>query len=67
MTDDIPELTEADFDCAMRRDQRKRLMAGEIRAGEDIAALRSFAGLTQVEFAKALGICRRSPRTAGIR
>ena len=60
MTDDIPELTEADFDRALRRDQRQRLMAGEIESGEDIAALRAFVGLTQVEFAKALGI---SPRT----
>ncbi len=60
MTDDIPELTEADFERALRRDQRQRLMAGEIESGQDIAALRAFVGLTQVEFAKALGI---SPRT----
>ena len=32
------------------------MMAGDFRGGEDIAALRAFVGLTQVQFAKALGI-----------
>jgi DNA-binding transcriptional regulator YiaG len=33
---------------------RKRLMQGHFESGEDIAALRSFVGLTQAEFARAI-------------
>ena len=51
----MPELTEKDFARALRRDHRRRLMAGDFRAG-DVAALRAFVGLSQVDFAKALGI-----------
>ncbi len=53
---DIPELTEDDLRRSLRRDQRRRLMAGEFRDGADVAALRAFVGLSQVDFAKALGI-----------
>lgn len=60
MTDDIPELTEKDFERTLVRAQRRRLMAGEIQSGKDIADLRAFVGLTQVEFAKALGISVRT-------
>lgn len=35
-------------------------MAGEIDSGRDIADLRAFVGLTQVEFAQALGISVRT-------
>jgi len=53
---DIPELTEKDLSRSLRRDQRGRMMAGEFRDGADVAALRRFVGLTQVDIAKALGI-----------
>ena len=52
----MSELTEKDFNRAIPRSQRKRLMAGNIRSGEDISALRRFADLSQQEFAEALGI-----------
>lgn len=57
MTD---ELTKRDFDRTLVRAQRKRLMAGDIRSGQDVADLRAFVGLTQVEFAAALGISVRT-------
>lgn len=60
MSDDIPELTEDDFERTLLRAQRKRLMAGEIRSGQDVADLRAFVGLTQVAFAAALGISVRT-------
>lgn len=60
MNDDIPELDERDFARTLERAQRQRLMAGEIRSGRDIADLRAFVGLTQVEFAAALGISVRT-------
>ena len=49
------ELTAADFARSLERSQRKRIMSGELAPG-DVAALRRFVGLTQVEFAKAMGI-----------
>ena len=56
MNDDIRELTQADFARAMSRQQRERIIRGEISGGEDIVALRRFTGLTQQAFADALGI-----------
>jgi putative transcriptional regulator len=55
-TDDIPELTSADMARALRASVRRRLIAGDIRSGDDVASLRRFVGLTQVQFASALGI-----------
>lgn len=49
------ELTEQDFSRAMKRSQRARLMKGQAQSG-DIVALRAFVGLTQEDFARALGI-----------
>jgi putative transcriptional regulator len=60
MNDDMPELTESDFGRTLVRAQRQRLIAGDIRSGKDIADLRAFVGLTQVEFADALGISVRT-------
>ena len=60
MTDDIPELTEQDFERTLVRAQRKRLMAGDIQSGQDIADLRAFVGFTQKKFAAALGISIRT-------
>jgi putative transcriptional regulator len=57
--DDPPELTREDFERAIRSDRRERIIAGRLEAG-DVAALRRFVGLTQEQFAQALGI---SPRT----
>ena len=49
------ELTKSDFARALRRTQRERIMRGELQPG-DVAALRRFIGLTQTQFADALGI-----------
>ncbi len=35
---------------------RRRLIQGRFESGQDIAALRTFVGLTQTDFAKAMGI-----------
>jgi putative transcriptional regulator len=51
----IPELTQADFARALRRSQRQRIMRGALQPG-DVAALRGFIGLSQAQFAEALGI-----------
>lgn len=56
MSDDIPELTDADFARAISGPLRRRLCRGEVRGGEDVAALRRFVGMTQEEFARAAGI-----------
>jgi putative transcriptional regulator len=50
------ELTEADFERAMPRLQRQRLIQGRFESGADIVALRRFIGLSQSEFAEALGV-----------
>lgn len=49
-------LTEADFSCAIRGVVRRRLCRGEVRSGSDVTALRRFVGMTQGEFARAVGI-----------
>jgi len=53
---DIPELTSRDFARALPARLRKRLIRGQFKSGADIVALRRFVGLTQVQFADALGI-----------
>jgi putative transcriptional regulator len=53
---EIPELTDEQFARAIPARVRKRLMLGQIESGEDIAALRRFVGLTQVQFARAMSI-----------
>lgn len=53
---DIRELTKRDFARAIPSTQRRRLLKGRIEGGDDIVALRHFAGLTQEEFARALAI-----------
>ena len=55
MSDDVPALTRDDFEKALPRSQRDRIMKGDIRP-EDIAALRRFVQLTQEAFARAIGI-----------
>ena len=58
--DEVPELTPADFERSLHRDQRLRLMAGGIQPGHGIADLRAFVGLSQRAFAGALGISVRT-------
>lgn len=53
---EIPELTEEQFARALPAQVRKRFMTGQFESGEDISALRRFVGLTQVQFATAMGI-----------
>ena len=53
---DIPELTAEQFSRALPARVRKRLMLGQFESGEDVAALRRFVGLTQTQFALAMGI-----------
>ena len=53
---DIPELTSQQMSRAISARVRKRLIAGQIESGDDVAALRRFVGLTQTQFAEAMGI-----------
>src|SRR5262245_33900063 len=53
---EIPELTDEQFAKALPARVRKRFMLGQFDSGEDIAALRRFVGLTQMQFARAMGI-----------
>lgn len=53
---EIPELTAKHLASAIPARQRKRLMMGHFESGADISALRRFVGLTQVQFAQAIGI-----------
>ena len=53
---EIPELTEEQFARAIPARVRERLMRGQFESGEDIVALRRFVGLTQEQFALAMGI-----------
>ena len=54
MTDEIPELTDADLASAMSARQRSRLMRGRFESGRDVVALRRFVRLTQTQLAQAL-------------
>ena len=53
---DIPEITDEQFERAMPARIRARLVRGKIASGKDVAALRRFIGLSQSEFALAMGI-----------
>ena len=53
---EIPELTRAQLDSGIPASVRRRLLRGVFEAGEDIRALRQFVGLSQLQFAEALGI-----------
>ena len=56
MKDEFPELSEKEFASAIPARLRRRLMKGRFESGKDIAALRRFVRLTQVQFAQAMGI-----------
>jgi DNA-binding transcriptional regulator YiaG len=53
---DIPELTSQQLARAIPARVRKRLMLGQFDSGDDVIALRRFVGLTQAQFADAMGI-----------
>ena len=53
---DIPELTDDQLKSAISARLRKRLIQGRFESGADVAALRRFIGLTQIQFAKAVEI-----------
>lgn len=53
---DIPELTARHFAKALPARVRARLIRGQFDSGGDVASLRRFVGLTQENFAKAMGI-----------
>jgi DNA-binding transcriptional regulator YiaG len=53
---DIPELTPQQLARAIPARVRKRLMLGQFNSGDDVVALRRFVGLTQAQFAAAMGI-----------
>lgn len=53
---DIPELTDEQFARAIPARVRKRLVEGKIESGDDVVALRRFVGLSQTQFAQAMGI-----------
>lgn len=52
----IPEVTPEQFRRAISSTVRRRIMAGRIESGADVSAIRRFIGLTQVQFALAMGI-----------
>lgn len=56
MSDEIPELNKSDFERAIPRKVRERIIQGQLSGGDDIALLRRFLGLTQLAFSQALGI-----------
>ena len=53
---DIPELTANKLERSLPVEVHRRLMSGVIESGADIRALRRFVGMTQVQFAQAMGI-----------
>ena len=53
---DIPEISAKQFEGAIPFRLRRRLIRGDFSSGKDIAALRRFVGLSQIEFARALEI-----------
>lgn len=53
---EIPELTPEQIARGIKASVRKRFMRGEFDTGEDVAALRRFVGLSQDQFAQAIGI-----------
>ena len=53
---EIAELTAKQLAGAIPVRLRKRLMLGRFESGEDVSALRRFVGLTQTQFAQAMGI-----------
>lgn len=53
---EIPELTARQLSRSIPARVRKRLIQGRIESGGDVVVLRRFVGLSQAQFARALGI-----------
>jgi DNA-binding transcriptional regulator YiaG len=53
---DIPEISVDQFKSAISAKLRARLVRGGVSSGDDIAAIRRFVGLSQVDFARAMEI-----------
>lgn len=53
---EIPEITAAEMQRALPASVRRRLVEGRVESGSDVAAIRRFVGLTQEQFASAMGI-----------
>lgn len=53
---DIPEITADKIERSLPAKVHARLMNGIVESGSDIAALRRFVAMTQVQFAQAMGI-----------
>jgi len=76
MANKTRELGDDDFSRAIPRKLRLRIARGEISGGDDVVALRQFVGMTQEQFAIALGISihtlrnweqgRRTPEGPGL-
>jgi putative transcriptional regulator len=56
MAEDTRELSDDDFSRAIPRRLRERIARGQISGGDDVGSLRRFVGMTQQQFAGALGI-----------
>jgi putative transcriptional regulator len=56
MSDDIEELSPADFARSISAQVRRRIAAGQIESGADVVAIRRFVGLSETDFASALGV-----------
>ena len=56
MAKEVRELGNDDFSRAIPRKLRERIARGQISGGDDVVSLRSFVGMTQEQFAVALGI-----------
>lgn len=50
------ELSKSDFNRTISGRLRRKIAAGKIDSGKDVADLRKFVGLTQIDFANAMGI-----------
>ena len=53
---EIPELTDEQMARAIPARVRERLILGQIESGGDVASLRRLVGLSQSQFAQAMGI-----------
>lgn len=53
---DIPEVTSEQMARAIPARVHRRLIQGQFESGEDVALLRRFVGMTQSQFARAMGI-----------
>jgi DNA-binding transcriptional regulator YiaG len=62
LTTGIPNLTDEPSARAIPASVRQRLLLGRFESGEDIKALRRFAGLTQEQLASAMGVSVRTLR-----